>query len=530
MRPLRWLFFASLLVPGFAGSNSSDGLTVRTITGVYTGLIDPEFPDVRQFRGIPYAEPPLGDRRWLPPEPLRPSRRHSYAHRFPPPCPQYLSRNLTVWNSNITNFYIRLYGQDSTAGAMAQTSSEDCLYVAIWTPLNATADSNLPVALFIPGGSFNKGGVDVPYQQPAPWVQRTQRHIFVSAGYRVNIAGFPWAAGLETQNLGILDARAALEWVYANIASFGGDPRRITFWGHSAGGVAVDMAAHAFRDDPLAAGLFLQSGTAMVNVSYPDNTHTNFTFVARNLGCDFPSNPTAELDCMRRVPMALIQNFVGAYKDNKTASDLAPLTQFQPLPDNRIVFFNYTDRALRGLGPPAGVPALVSTTANEQASLTKYPLNNVTAGPYQARVDNETVEVFVCLASNTTRARFLTNETTYRFQYAGNFSSVTPLPWMGAYHASDVPLVFGTHATLGQIEKVTAFERDVAHRMQDYVLAFMEDPESGLSRKGWLPWGETGVHHHAMLRFGSGGVVARNVSADEIDDACILGREYNSSP
>ncbi|KAK4149859.1 lipase 1 [Chaetomidium leptoderma] len=525
--------FLSLTAGLAETSASNDRLKVKAITGVFTGIVDPEFPDVRQFRSIPYAEPPLGKRRWLPPTPVTPSVRHSYAQRFPPSCPQYLSRNLTLWNSNITNFSIRLHGQNRTIGSMAQTSSEDCLYLAIWTPLNATRNSNLPVALFIPGGSFVNGGVDVPYQQPTPWVNRTQRHIFVSANYRVNIAGFPWAAGLDDQNLGILDQRAALEWVYANIPSFGGDRSRITLWGHSAGGVAVDIAAHAYHDNPLAAGLFLQSGTAMVNISLPDPTYSNFTFVARNLGCDFPTDPLAEIDCMRQVPMALIQNFIGDYRDNGTTTtdDHPSLPPFKPLPDEKVVFFNYTLRAAQGRTPR--IPALVSTTSNEQSSLTKYPAGNVTAGPYQARVDRETVDIFVCLASNTTRSRAAQGLTTYRYEYAGNFSSLTPLGWMGAYHASDVPMLFGTYETLGERGAVTGFQKEVAERMQDYVLAFMEDPESGLERAGWLPWGRTegsSVGGRNMMRFASGGVVARNVSADEVDDACVLGREYNSSP
>ncbi|KAK4234583.1 Alpha/Beta hydrolase protein [Achaetomium macrosporum] len=525
------LFLPSLADP--VNTTTAARLTVKTITGVYTGLVDPEFPDVRQFRSIPYAEPPLGKRRWLPPVPVTPSLRHSYAYRFPSPCPQYMSKNLTVWNSNITNFSIRLHGQSRTAGAMAQTSSEDCLYLAIWTPLNATADSNLPVALFIPGGSFVSGGIDVPYQQPTPWVQRTQRHIFVAANYRVNIVGFPWAAGLDEQNVGILDQRAALEWVYANIGSFGGDPSRITLWGHSAGGVAADMLAHAYHDNPLAAGLFLQSGTAMVNISWPDPTHSNFTFVARNLGCDFPSDPQAELACMRQVPMSLIQNFIGQYRDNGTTTPSLP--PFKPIPDERTVFFNYTLRALQNLTPQ--IPALVSTTANEQSSLTRYPLSNITLGPYQPSVDDETVSVFVCLASNTTRSRTAQRLTTYRYEYAGNFSSVTPLGWMGAYHASDVPMVFGTYETLGERDSVSAYQREVARVMQDYVLAFMEDAEAGLRGRGWPAWEDTtkesgsGREGRNMMRFaGRKGLVQEVVSADEVDDACILGKGYNSSP
>ncbi len=541
MKLLRILF--PLALQGFlgfpvAGQAPPNHLTVKTATGIYTGLVSDRFPHVRQFRSIPYAQPPLGRRRWLPPVAVTPSARHSYAYRFPPSCPQYMSKNLTVWTTNITDFAIRLYGQSFTAGAMAQASSEDCLYLAIWTPVRENAtdttadDRKLPVALFLPGGDFVGGGVDVPYQQPANWVERTQKHIIVTTNYRLNIGGFPWAAGLDTQNLGLLDARMALEWVYANIASFGGDPSRIMLWGQSAGGVAVDILAHAYPEEPLAASLFMMSGTAMVNISHPDPTHSNFTFVAKNLGCDFPDDPAAEVECMRQVPMPLIQNFVGQYRDNATRPGLV----FKPVPDDRTVFFNYTKRDLGGNIP--SIPALVSTTSNEHATLYRYPLTNVTDGPYQPNVDAGTVGVFVCLASNTTVSRGKRGLTTYRYEYAGNFSSVTPLGWMGAYHASDIPAIFGTYdtPTPGRVlaaELVTSFERKVAEAMQDHVLAFMEDPEHGLRRRGWPAHDDElqpGIKGRNMLRFASGGVVARNVSAGEIDDACILGAKYNSSP
>ena len=71
------------------------------------------------------------------------------------------------------------------------------------------------------------------------------------------------------------------------------------------------------------------------------------------------------------------------------------------------------------------------------------------AEPNQTRVDRETVDIFVCLASNTTVWRGRQGLTTYRYEYAGNFSSLTPLAWMGAYHRSDVPMVFGTYDVPG---------------------------------------------------------------------------------
>lgn len=134
--------------------------------------------------------------------------------------------------------------QSYHAGEMAQTSAEDCLSLAIWTPINATSVTKFPVGFFIPGGSFRGGGLSAPYYNPAGWINRTQQHIMVMINYRVNIFGFPNAAGLKTQNLGILDQRLALEWVYKNIEDFGGDQNRITLWGHSAGALVSNSRNH----------------------------------------------------------------------------------------------------------------------------------------------------------------------------------------------------------------------------------------------------------------------------------------------
>ncbi|KAI1086316.1 hypothetical protein F5B19DRAFT_479719 [Rostrohypoxylon terebratum] len=92
--------------------------------------------------------------------PLQPSQDHHYSRRFPPSCPQYLTSKLSLWNSNITNFSINTGDQSHHAGEMAQTTAEDCLSLAIWTPLNATSQGKLPVGLFVPGGSFKGGGLD----------------------------------------------------------------------------------------------------------------------------------------------------------------------------------------------------------------------------------------------------------------------------------------------------------------------------------------------------------------------------------
>jgi len=408
-------------------SAPDESLRVRTLTGVYTGVVNDEYSNVREFRAIPYAQPPTGPRRWLPPQALSPSGQHHYSYRFPSVCPQYAKKNASLWNSNITDFSPHTYGQSLLAGTMMQSSDEDCLFLAIWTPRNVSAEAKLPVAIFVPGGSFVNGGVAINYQMPASFVSSHNDVIVVSLGYRLNIFGFPKAAGLEDQNLGILDQRAAVEWLHSNINAFGGDKERMVLWGHSAGAVAVDIYNYAYYDNPLIKGLFLMSGTAAVPSPGEDPKFTNFTFVAKSVGCDFPDDPPAELDCMRRVPAGLITNFLGDYAANGTR----PRLNFQCVRDDKVYYGNYTTRAAQGL--MAKIPAIVSTTANEQSSLVEYPLKNLTEGPWQAGVEKDTLATFVCPAVNTTAWRSRQGLNTYRYQFAGNISSLAPLWWMGEH-------------------------------------------------------------------------------------------------
>lgn len=165
-------------------------LTVETTTGTVTGLINGTTPNVRQYLKIPFAQPPVGPLRWLPPQELTSNSSDAIdATQYPPSCPQFLSAIPSVYNQVIQPWIPYRYDQPAPAGASLQTSSEDCLYLAIWTPTNATNTSSLPVLFFITGGAFETNGVQVPAQIPNHWVQRTQSHVVVTINYRLNIFG-----------------------------------------------------------------------------------------------------------------------------------------------------------------------------------------------------------------------------------------------------------------------------------------------------------------------------------------------------
>ncbi|WEK46049.1 MAG: carboxylesterase family protein [Candidatus Andeanibacterium colombiense] len=189
---------------------------------------------ISEFKGIPFAAPPVGDLRWQAPQALAPWAGTKRTVAFGPACMQGPI----------------LAQMGSTAPA-----SEDCLYLDVWTPAHAPGD-RLPVIAWIYGGGFNSGATSVPLYDGANFAK--QGVVFVSIAYRVGMFGFLAAPELSAEsghgsgNYGMLDQIAGLKWVQANIARFGGDPAKVTIMGHSAGGFAVSM----LNASPLAKGLF----------------------------------------------------------------------------------------------------------------------------------------------------------------------------------------------------------------------------------------------------------------------------------
>ncbi|KAJ7611540.1 Alpha/Beta hydrolase protein [Mycena polygramma] len=482
---------------------------------LYTGHIDSNFPNTLQFRVIAFAEPPVTARRWLPPRRLSP---------FPPSCPQFVSSQPSLWNQLLPADLIYNGDQSSTSGLVGEATSEDCLYLAIWTPAGATRQSKLPILFFMTGGGFQTGGVNVQWKLPTSWVERTQDFIAITINYRVNIFGFPNARGLTEQNLGILDQRMALEWVRDNIVAFGGDPSKIVQWGQSAGSFSVDYHSFAYYRDPIARGYFMQSGTALSVPSLTDTAHTNFTFVAKHFGCDFPFDGAAELDCMRLIPFAMIENFIGKYADNATQ----PQLRWNVVPDEKIIFSDYAGRA--AAGKLAKSPAIISNCANEMYSLLKWPVDNVTAGPYEPAILAADLSEWICPTWMSTMMRNALGIPVFRYQHAGTFPNLNPFGWSGAYHASDLPMFFGTYALGTALGQTTPFEIAVSRAMQDHLLAFVKDPEHGAQTMGWAPMNASAPDGGTFIRFGAEATVIQTVHGVEVDGPCRGIGLYNQFP
>lgn len=250
-----------------AASPGGNGF-VRTQDGAVRGFVTETH---REFAGIPYAAPPVGDLRWRAPQPVEPWTGIREATASGPRCVQRGNPD----------------------------ESEDCLHLNVWTPRDANPGSGLPVAVYIHGGAYRSGSGSS--YEPVSMVNRGDM-VVVTINYRLGAMGFLTTPELDSSsgelsgNYGLLDQIQALEWVQDNIAGFGGDPDRVMVAGQSAGGESVCTLLAS----PQAAGLFttavVQSGLSCGQGDRAITQDNHADFVAA-LGCEHPSTNEV-VDCL----------------------------------------------------------------------------------------------------------------------------------------------------------------------------------------------------------------------------------------
>ncbi|KAK4444124.1 acetylcholinesterase [Podospora aff. communis PSN243] len=498
--PLILIVAFSLTALVSAAPKYDSGTVVRTANGVIRGTVDSATPAVRQFLGIPYSKPPLGDLRFAPPQKAL-SFGEMNATETPPSCMQYIGGLPNIIINDVLEFNI---GSSNASDPLH--ISEDCLTLSVWAPRNPK-EKDLPVIVFFYGGAFLNGGTDVPYQIPAQWIQRTQNLIVVTFNHRGNIFGYPNTAGLPLgeQNVGLLDQRMAIEWLRDNIAAFGGDSNRIGAWGESSGAVAMAYYSYTYRDDPILNSLIMDSGNEFIDILTKDPTHANFTFMAEQFGCG-DLDPGAELSCMRQVNASAMQDFMRAYSDDGKV----PIITFSPVVDNRTVFANYTK--LEEEGKLGRLPVLIGSNAQDGEIFVPYDPNGVDT----ALADLITMTWFFCPSYQSAKVRTTAKSgPVYRYLYAGNFSNISPRPWMGAWHGAELPLVFGTHSLYRG--NSTQLEYETSYAMQDAWLAFVATAGKKPSIEGWDAW--DAVDGGRVVEFGNG-VAARLIDTTQMEVEC----------
>ena len=230
---------------------------VRVEGGLLEGVAD---GDLTVYKGIPFAAPPVGDLRWRAPQPAPKWEGVRKADHYAPAC------------------------VPSMGGPAPSGVSEDCLYLNIWTPAKSPSE-RVPVLVWIYGGGFNMGATSYPVHDGA----KLARHevVLVSIGYRVGILGFFAHPELSAEsphrvsgNYGLLDMIAGLAWIRRNIAAFGGDPKKVTIFGESAGGIAVSMLCASPPSKGLFDGAISESGGSFGPISKEPSPGENMRALA----------------------------------------------------------------------------------------------------------------------------------------------------------------------------------------------------------------------------------------------------------
>eukprot|EP00602_Paraphysomonas_sp_CaronLab_P001064 CAMPEP_0185036522 /NCGR_PEP_ID=MMETSP1103-20130426/29630_1 /TAXON_ID=36769 /ORGANISM="Paraphysomonas bandaiensis, Strain Caron Lab Isolate" /LENGTH=516 /DNA_ID=CAMNT_0027574085 /DNA_START=159 /DNA_END=1709 /DNA_ORIENTATION=+ len=246
----------------------SDGTVIR-------GKI---YDDIVMFKGIPYAQPPIGDLRWSPPKP---------------------------WiNSDPTTVVdATKYGSACVQGFTSMHGSEDCLFLNIYIPTTAGNNTSLPVGLFFHGGSYRTGTGNM-YRGSDMVKFFNGQGIIVTINYRLNVFGFIGSAELRSQDsesgstgvYGLQDQRLAMQWVKSNIEAFGGDGNNVMIFGESAGAGSISCHLAMQRSWGLFSSAVLESGSfthwAANNMSNAEATYNNLLSAA---GC-------GSLSCLLDMP------------------------------------------------------------------------------------------------------------------------------------------------------------------------------------------------------------------------------------
>ncbi|KAH8813521.1 carotenoid ester lipase precursor [Flagelloscypha sp. PMI_526] len=367
-------FFASLLLYSLLSvsavtlqerADPTVTLDTATVTGFNLG-------DTSNYYGIPFAQPPTGDRRFRLPEPHPAYQGAITAKAFGPSCPQQ-AFDLPLPKGLVDSTIDWLL---NTAYLAILPDDEDCLTINIVTPKGVKPGAKLPVAAWIFGGGFELGGVQ--YYPGGTIVDKSidlgTPVVYVSFNYRVS--GFGFMPGKEIKdagvgNLGLHDQREALRWIQKYISNFGGDPQKVTIFGESAGAISISlqMLYNGGDTEGLYRAAFMMSGSP---IPTGDITHGQVYYddVVSRTGC---AGKADTLQCLREVP----------YKTLKDAINLTPgIFAYQSLalaylPRTDGVFVKEDAQKLVGKGLVANVP-IVNGDKDDEGTLFMLSTLNIT--------------------------------------------------------------------------------------------------------------------------------------------------------
>ena len=428
-----------------------------TLDGIFQGKLDAT-GQMREFLGIRYAQPVIGNLRWKSPQPVAPSLLAQDATQFGNHCPQPASP----------------FGNGTT--------TEDCLFLNVYAPKGNDIGEARPVMVWIHGGALVVG--ESNEYDASKLVQRNV--IVVTINYRLGALGFLAHPALSAEspehisgNYGIEDQQAALAWVRRNIRAFGGDPERVTMFGESAGG----LSTFTNLVSPTASGLFqraiVESGAYMLTLPTLAQTQTAGTAFANAVGCN-QATQAAVLACLRALPVATIVADQGLTFPPGTLGP-APNVDGKVVPQsigtalasgqfNRVPLINGTNHSewnlfvaedfdlAPGVGPVssstylAAIAATIGTNAISQQVANLYQVPAQFPSFDQAVGGVGTDAIFACAAhfADELASPFVP---TFAYEFNDpnppqNFLPPVTFPY-GASHASEIQYIFPTASPSG---------------------------------------------------------------------------------
>lgn len=355
MKALNLLAIATVVLLASCGGQkqqNESGNPILTVSGGQIQGVVTDSTDVIVYKGIPYAAAPVGDLRWQKPQPVTPWEGVRTADTWGNVAIQAALDN----GGGGGNFYVKEFYQDGLP-----QSSEDCLYLNVWTPRSAAgnADSKLPVAMWIHGGAYDHGwGYEIT-MDGQEWAKRGV--ILVTINYRVGIIGFLAHPELSAEadgvsgNYGTLDQIAALKWIRENISQFGGDPDNITILGQSAGASSIKNLCLSPESKGLISRAIIQSGGGISGKRSDTGAEALKAYEEQGKNL-MDSLGYTTLEQMRAIP----------------ASELLKIQQganmrFRPVTDGKYLPQTFDDATLDG--NIADVPYMIGYCANDIGSM-----------------------------------------------------------------------------------------------------------------------------------------------------------------